>query len=141
MIVGRTFSEDHLRAFILDHPLVREAATGLVFRDAAGAAFILAPSGFVDAAGKPATPAAPLSIPHPSDLSDEVIATFQDALAARKNPRQKIAIILPKSGRSGSDRAFHTMEKVWGAYESRSFEGLDEARAWGLENPYGANPT
>lgn len=83
MIVGRTFSEDHLRAFILDHPLVREAATGLVFRDAAGAAFILAPSGFVDAAGKPATPAAPLSIPHPSDLSDEVIATFQDALAAQ----------------------------------------------------------
>jgi hypothetical protein len=76
-----------------------------------------------------------------ASLDQMRLFAIQDAFAARKNPRLKIAIILPKFGRSGSDRAFHTMEKVWGAYESRSFEGLDEARAWGLEAPRGAGRT
>jgi hypothetical protein len=77
------------------------------------------------------------------DVSLDQMRLFaiQDRLAARKNPHQKIAIILRKSGRSGHDRAFHAMEKVWGAYESRSFERLEEARAWGLEDPHGVGPT
>lgn len=81
MVVGRSFTEAHFQAFVLSHPLVREAATGLVFQDAQGACAVLTASGFVDAAGKPCAPAFPVSIPHPCTLKDEVIATFQDALA------------------------------------------------------------
>lgn len=81
MIVGRTFTEPHFEAFVRTHPLVREAATGLVFQDSQSACAVLSATGFIDAAGKPFTPAFPVSIPHPCTLTDEVIATFQDALA------------------------------------------------------------
>ena len=81
MIVGRSFTEAHFQAFVLSHPLVREAATGLVFQDSQSACAVLSATGFIDAAGKPFTPAFPVSIPHPCTLTDEVIATFQDALA------------------------------------------------------------
>lgn len=81
MIVGRSFTEAHFQAFVLSHPLVREAATGLVFQDGQSACAVLSATGFIDAAGKPFTPAFPVSIPHPCTLKDEVIATFQDALA------------------------------------------------------------
>ena len=81
MIVGRTFAEAHFQAFVLSHPLVREAATGLVFQDAQGACSILAATGFVDAAGKSSESVFPVSIPHPCTLTDDVLATFQDGLA------------------------------------------------------------
>ncbi|MDA8141049.1 MAG: hypothetical protein M0036_20580 [Desulfobacteraceae bacterium] len=55
---------------------------------------------------------------------------LQDAAAAKLNPSQKIAIIPRQQPASGLDRTFHTLEKVWGAYESRSFSDLDAAHKW-----------
>jgi hypothetical protein len=55
---------------------------------------------------------------------------IQDTLAARINPRQKIAIIPRRASQSGLDRVFHVMESVWGAYESKTFTNIDAARAW-----------
>jgi HEAT repeat protein len=81
MIVGRTFAEAHFQTFVMEHPLVRQAATGLVFQDAERACAILTSTGFVDAAGKATKPAFPVTIPHPCMLADDVIAAFQDALA------------------------------------------------------------
>jgi hypothetical protein len=82
MIVGRTFGDAHFREFVLAHPLVAEAATGLVVRDASGAFAYLDGKGLVDAMGAAVTPAWPVAFPHPLDLADDVNATLQDGLAA-----------------------------------------------------------
>ena len=55
---------------------------------------------------------------------------IQDTMAARINPRQKIAIIPRRASQSGLDRVFHIMEGVWGAYESKTFTQIDAAREW-----------
>ena len=81
MIVGRKFNAEHLKAFVLEHPLVRKTANGLVFRDAAGALGVLGADGFTDAAGAAVALTAPLEIPHPCALTDEQLSAFQDALA------------------------------------------------------------
>jgi len=55
---------------------------------------------------------------------------IQDTMAARINPKQRIAIIPRRASQSGLDRVFHVMEGVWGAYESKTFTAIDDARAW-----------
>ena len=82
MIVGRRFDTEHLRLFILDHPLVRKAATGLVFQDAGEVLGVLGEGGFTDARGAAVALVPPLRIPHPCDLTDDQLASFQDALAS-----------------------------------------------------------
>lgn len=41
MIVGRTFNREHFAAFVMERPIVRKAAVGLVFLDAKERAAIL----------------------------------------------------------------------------------------------------
>jgi hypothetical protein len=55
---------------------------------------------------------------------------IQDSAGSVKNPNQKIAIIPRKINPTGVDRTFHTLEQVWGGYQSRSFPDIDAARQW-----------
>jgi hypothetical protein len=67
------------------------------------------------------------------NISIDQIRRFamQDAIAAHKNPHQKIALIPRESTHIGLDRAFHILEGVWGAYESKTFWDVNAAREWG----------
>ena len=56
----------------------------------------------------------------------------QAAIASDKNPQMRIAIIPRKTSHNILGKTFHTFEKVWGAYESKSFRDIDAARAWCL---------
>ncbi len=55
---------------------------------------------------------------------------MQVAVASSKNPRLRIAIIPRKTSHNILGKTFHTFEKVWGSYESKSFSDIDTARAW-----------
>ena len=56
---------------------------------------------------------------------------FQNSLASEVNPRQKIAIIRRRQGpRTGLDELFHLFEEEWGAYPSKTFSKIAEARKW-----------
>jgi len=55
---------------------------------------------------------------------------IQDTMAARINPKQRIAIVPRRVSQSGLDRVFHIMEEVWGAYESKTFSDIDAAQIW-----------
>ena len=57
---------------------------------------------------------------------------MQVAVASSKNPKLRIAIIPRKTSHNILGKTFHTFEKVWGAYESKSFRDIDAARAWGI---------
>ncbi len=56
----------------------------------------------------------------------------QAAIASDKNPQMRIAIIPRKTSHNILGKTFHTFEKVWGAYESKSFRDIDAAREWCL---------
>lgn len=81
MIVGRTFDREHFEAFVMEHPIVRKAAIGLVFLDAKERPAILTAAGFIDGDGAKVTPEAPLSIAHPCTLSDPVLAALGGKLS------------------------------------------------------------
>ncbi|HNQ66370.1 MAG TPA: hypothetical protein PK842_08725 [Smithella sp.] len=53
------------------------------------------------------------------------------ALASSKNPKLRIAIIPRKASHNVLGKTFHTFEKVWGSYESKSFRDIHAAREWG----------
>ncbi len=53
-----------------------------------------------------------------------------DAVGARKNPHQKIAIIVRKQSASGLDSIFHAYEKAWCGYDSATFTDIEAARKW-----------
>jgi len=57
---------------------------------------------------------------------------MQTAIASTANPKLRIAIIPRKSSHNVLGKTFHTFEKVWGSYESKSFRDVDSAREWGL---------
>jgi len=54
----------------------------------------------------------------------------QYSFTASKNRDLKIAVIPRKNEPRTLDRIFHTMQKVWGPYESKSFRDVDAAREW-----------
>lgn len=83
MVCGRKFGGELLRVFVMEHPVARKVAEGLVFRGEGGALALLTDAGFVDASGKSVSPTEPLTIPHPCDVTDADLATFQELLAAR----------------------------------------------------------
>lgn len=56
---------------------------------------------------------------------------MQTAVASTENPKLRIAIIPRKSSQNVLGTTFHTFEKVWGSYESKSFRDIDAARNWG----------
>lgn len=56
---------------------------------------------------------------------------MQVAVASSKNPKLRIAIIPRKTSHNILGKTFHTFEKVWGAYESKSFRDVITAREWG----------
>jgi len=57
---------------------------------------------------------------------------MQIAVASSKNSKLRIAIIPRKTSHNILGKTFHTFEKVWGSYESKSFSDIDAARAWGI---------
>ena len=59
----------------------------------------------------------------------------QDAIAARRNPNQRIALVHQESSDRGLGRIFHIYEAVWGGYESKTFSDVDAARAWAGSSP------
>jgi hypothetical protein len=79
MIAARPYPAAHFRTFVLEHPLVRRAANGLVVRHSGGALFALGPDRTI--AGEPAADGT-FSFPHPCAMTDDEIAAMQDRLAA-----------------------------------------------------------
>ncbi|MDI1476473.1 DUF4132 domain-containing protein [Polyangium sp. y55x31] len=82
MIVARSFDAEHFRAFVLEHPIVRAFATGLVWKDAKGRLVILTAEGMVDATGAAVEIEAPVTIPHPIEIDEAPLVALRRQLAA-----------------------------------------------------------
>ncbi|MDC0747920.1 DUF4132 domain-containing protein [Polyangium mundeleinium] len=82
MIVGRSYDAEHFRVFVIEHPVVRAFAAGLVWKDAKGRLAILTAEGAVDAAGVVVDLVAPVTIPHPIEIDEAVLAALRERLAA-----------------------------------------------------------
>ncbi|MDC3960981.1 DUF4132 domain-containing protein [Polyangium jinanense] len=80
--MARRFDADHFRAFVLEHPVVRAFAAGLVWKDVNGRLAILTAEDVVDAAGAAVELEAPVTIPHPIEIDEAALVALRRQLSA-----------------------------------------------------------